>query len=162
MDDLDTVFALAESMRQVIPVCSILGGFALTAIVVEKRGEPGTARYLVMLLLMITSVSMIGALSAAGRYLHKLETIAAMAKTIFGDEFSDLLAADKLNGPTIEPLLAGFQTLHSLSIGLSAIGICSILGAIAASGFTSGRSTGWGSLAVASLGFLVLLIVFLA
>ena len=159
MDDPILVLALAEYMRQLVPVCSILGGFALTAIVLERRGEPGTAHTLVVLLLMAAAVALIVAVCSAARYLYSLERIAVLAEGTFGRDLKDLIATGEPEGLFSKESIATFRVLVAMSGGFSLIGICSVLGAMAVSGFTSGQVTGWVSSLLAIAGLFLLWIV---
>ena len=152
MKDFTEVLAYAEFCRQLIPICSIFGGFALTAIVLERKGEPGTSRNFVVLLLMIASVSMIVAVCGAARYLYKLEMMSVLAEFTLGSDFKDLIASGKLNSHLIASRVCEFDRLLSISTALCSVGILAVFGAMAASGFSSDRRTGWGTLLVAAIG----------
>lgn len=159
MDEPILVLAFAEYMRQLIPVCSIFGGFALTAIVLERRGKPGMAHTLVVLLLMAGAVAMIVAVCGAARYLYSLERIAVLAESTFGQDLKDLIATGDPEGLFSKASLATFRATLAMSGGFSLIGICSVLGAMAVSGFTSGQVTGWVSTLLAIAGLVLLWIV---
>ncbi len=157
MDDPIMVLALAEYMRQLIPVCSIFGGFALTAIVLERRGEPNSAHDLVVLLLMVTAVSMIVTVCSAARYLYSLERIAVLAESTYGSNLKDLVATGDPEG-LFSRDFAMFHVLLGFSGGFSLIGIFSVLGAMAVSGFARGRVTRWVSSLLAAAGLVLLCI----